>query len=548
MMTLDDMGLLRSYAANHSEEAFSALVSRHVNLVYAVALRVLRDSHQAEEVTQSVFLTLARKARGLDAATVLSGWLYQTARLTASNLVRAEMRRRQREHQAQIEGTMNDPKPDLWTQVGPQIEEAMAELNEQERDAIVLRFFEGKRLKEVGDALGTTEEAARMRVSRALVKLRTFFVRRGITMPEAALAAALAESSIMAAPAGLAASVTTGVLQGAAATASVPALLKGAFCTMSTAKMSVAIAVGAAAIIAVQWEQSALQKKSIQSLQEQLAMATQTSHAQQQEIQTLRDRVAANAKALEAMSHDAAKSRANAGAARDARRMAEAMRKAPLSALFQDPDMIKAMKEQSAAMVRMQYAPLVKQLHLSADQADKFYQILIDKSAQGIEAIQSGNLAAAATNSIEGNLKALLGESGFKQYTDYVASLADQTMLSMEKDSFVDDPLTDQQQQRLLQAMMNARQSINSSAGNPPNHSTLNAVGQAAIMDQAIAREEQINQSVLQQAADFLSPAQLQSLANSQSNWLGMEKVGMVVAQKMFTNAPSGTPPVPQSP
>jgi DNA-binding protein H-NS len=312
--------------------------------------------------------------------------------------------------------------------------------------------------------------------------------------------------------------------------------------------MSVAIAVGAAAIIAVQWEQSALQKKSIQSLQEQLAMATQTSHVQQQEIQTLRDRVAANAKALEAMSHDAAKSRANAGAARDARRVAEAMRKAPLSAFFQDPDMIKAMKEQSAAMVRMQYAPLVKQLHLSADQADQFYQILIDKSAQGIEAMQSGNLAAAATNSIEGNLKALLGESGFKQYTDYVASLADQTMLSMEKDSFVDDPLTDQQQQQLLQAMKNARLSINSSAGNLPNRSTLNAVGQAAIMDQAIAREEQINQSVLQQAADFLSPAQLQSLASSQSNWLGMEKVGMVVAQKMFTNAPSGTSPAPQSP
>jgi RNA polymerase sigma factor (sigma-70 family) len=548
MIASDDMELLRHYAAGNSEEAFSTLVSRHLNLVYSVAVRVLRDSHQAEEVTQSVFLTLARKARSLDSRTILSGWLYQTARLTASNVMRTEMRRRQREQQAQIEATMNDSKPDLWAQVGPQIEAAMAELNEKDRDAIALRFFEGKQLKEVGDALGLTEDAAKMRVSRALDKLRSFFVRRGITVPEALLAAALAENSIMAAPAGLAASVTAGVLEGAAVTASVPAILKGALYTMSAAKMSVAIAVGAAAILAVQWQQASMQKQNIRQLQEQIAAAGRTTHAQQQEIQSLRERVAAESKAREAMTHDAARSRANASAAREARSLAEAARKNPFATLFKDPDMMKVMKEQSAAMARLQYAPLVKQLRLSDDQAERFYQLLSDRSAQGLEAVQSGNLAAAATNSIEPELKALLGETGFKQYLDFTESMADQTMLNMAKESFVEDPLTDQQQQQLLEAMKSARKRVESSAGDLPNQATLNAVGQTAIMDQAIARQEQINQSVLQQAADFLSPDQLRTLASSQTNWLGMQKVGMAMAQKLFTNVPAGAAPASQSP
>lgn len=177
------MQLLQEYATGRSEAAFTALVSRHINLVYSAAMRSVNNPHQAEDITQSVFVILARKSRALRSGTVLSGWLYQTARLTAANFVRTEMRRQHREQQAVIESTMNDTDPEAWTRVGPLLDEAMSQLNEKDRNAIVLRFFEGKALKEVGDALGASEDAAKMRVNRALDKLRDFFHHRGITMP-----------------------------------------------------------------------------------------------------------------------------------------------------------------------------------------------------------------------------------------------------------------------------------------------------------------------------------------------------------------------------
>src|SRR5208282_3860651 len=144
MPASDDMQLLQEYAAGRSEQAFAALVARHINLVYSAARRSVNNPHQAEEITQAVFVILARKARGLRRGTVLSGWLYQTARLTAANFIRSEIRRRQREQQAHLQSTMNDSEPEAWTQVGPLLDEAMAQLNELERNAIVLRFFEGK--------------------------------------------------------------------------------------------------------------------------------------------------------------------------------------------------------------------------------------------------------------------------------------------------------------------------------------------------------------------------------------------------------------------
>ena len=96
MQPTDDMGLLREYARGHSEEAFAALVTRHIDLVYSAALRHVGNHHQAEEITQAVFMVLARKARSLGPGTVLAGWLFRTSRLTAANYLRAEKRRARR--------------------------------------------------------------------------------------------------------------------------------------------------------------------------------------------------------------------------------------------------------------------------------------------------------------------------------------------------------------------------------------------------------------------------------------------------------------------
>jgi len=182
MPELDDIALLAQYARDNSEAAFATLVTRHVNLVYSTALRSAGNPNAAEEITQAVFIILARKARSLSPRTILSGWLYQTARLTAANFLRAEIRRQHREQEAYMQSLLNEPEPDVWPQIAPLLDAAMTGLGEKDRNAIVLRFFENKSLGEVGSALGASEDAAKMRVNRALEKLRKFFSKRGIVL------------------------------------------------------------------------------------------------------------------------------------------------------------------------------------------------------------------------------------------------------------------------------------------------------------------------------------------------------------------------------
>src|SRR5882672_8927246 len=111
MLELNDSVLLKEYVEHGSEEAFATLVARHVNKVYSIALRHVRNSHQAEEITQAVFVILARKSRRMRPGTILSGWLYQTARLTAANYLRTEIRRSHREQESHMQSISNEPQP-----------------------------------------------------------------------------------------------------------------------------------------------------------------------------------------------------------------------------------------------------------------------------------------------------------------------------------------------------------------------------------------------------------------------------------------------------
>src|SRR6266481_6271590 len=182
MPELDDMELLREYALRNSEEAFATLVSRHIDLVYSAALRQVGNHHQAEEITQAVFVILARKARSISPGTILPGWLFRTARLSAANHLRAEIRRTRREQEAYMQSNPSDNSDELWQQMAPALNDVIDSLREKDRNAIVLRFLKGKDYKEVAAALGGTEEAAQMRVSRTLEKLRKLFAKRGVVL------------------------------------------------------------------------------------------------------------------------------------------------------------------------------------------------------------------------------------------------------------------------------------------------------------------------------------------------------------------------------
>ena len=201
----DDIGLLRDYGWRHSEDAFAAIVRRYVNLVYSVAFRSVANSDAAEEITQAVFIILARKARSLSRRTVLSGWLYHAARLTAGRFLRTEIRRQNREREAYMQSLANESEPQTtWPQIAPLLDAAMDRLGKKDREALVLRYFENKNLREVGVGLGASEAAAKMRVNRALEKLREVFTERGVTFSGGAIGAAVSANSVHAAPAGLA--------------------------------------------------------------------------------------------------------------------------------------------------------------------------------------------------------------------------------------------------------------------------------------------------------------------------------------------------------
>jgi uncharacterized protein (TIGR03435 family) len=250
MQQTDASKLLLDYAENASEEAFAALVKQYVHLVYSVALRQVGDPHQADEITQVTFIVLAKKAMQLRHEKALSTWLFQTARLIAKNSVRSEMRRHQREQEAYRQSVLQESSGDIWLRIAPKLDAAVGALGEKDRRAIILRFYEGKNMREIGAALGASEDAVEKRVLRALEKLRRFFSKHGVSSTTAALAGTLSANSVHAAPAGLITKVTAmAITKGTTAGGSTLALIKGALKFMFWTKAKVAVAIGAGVVL-----------------------------------------------------------------------------------------------------------------------------------------------------------------------------------------------------------------------------------------------------------------------------------------------------------
>jgi uncharacterized protein (TIGR03435 family) len=252
MPDANDMDLVREFARHNSEAAFTELVRRHINLVYSVARRCTGNDGDAHDVTQAVFIILARKAAGLREKTLLTGWLYETTRFAATRLLRTNARRHAREQEAYMQSTLNEADNSaVWEKLSPHLEAAMGKLNTADRALLALRFYENKTGAEAAALLGIREDAAHKRVTRAIEKLRKFFVQRGVALSSAAITGAVSANSVQAVPVGLMKTISAvAVAKGAAASGSTLILIKGALKIMAWSKAKTAIVASVIVLLA----------------------------------------------------------------------------------------------------------------------------------------------------------------------------------------------------------------------------------------------------------------------------------------------------------
>ena len=251
-----DEQLLEAHVARHDEAAFAELVRRHVNLVYGTALRILGDPPTAEEVTQNVFITLARKASSIGTGSGLAGWLHRAAILEARLRQRTDLRRRNREEHAAQLGTAMDTPSSTDPRPFEILDDALLELPEKDRQTLFLRYFENRPFREIAQRLGVGEDAAQKRSARALETLATILRRRGAATVTASLAARTLEAAALTtAPVPLATSITTAAIAaaGVAVSSSALAILVSQLMAYTKTQTAVACLLIAAVPVGYQW-------------------------------------------------------------------------------------------------------------------------------------------------------------------------------------------------------------------------------------------------------------------------------------------------------
>ena len=273
----DGQELLAEYRRTGSEAAFREVVQRYLNFVYSVALRLVGgDTLLAQDVAQTVFMNLARHAEGFSSAVSLGGWLHEHTFHVATKAARSEKRRQAREQEAARVSTLRENTDLTMAQLGPILHEAIRQLGAEDRAAILLRFFEQRDFRAVGQVLGSTEDAARMRVNRALEKLHGLLNKRGVALSISALAAGLTTEAVTAAPAGLASTIAGTALASAATSGTALTAVK--LMTMTKVKFAIVGTIAAAAIAApviVQHQSVSRLREENRVLQEQQSNVSQ---------------------------------------------------------------------------------------------------------------------------------------------------------------------------------------------------------------------------------------------------------------------------------
>lgn len=529
----DDITLVKQYAGG-DESAFTALFERHVHLVYSAALRQSRNPSHAEEATQAVFILLARKAKSLSPKTVLSGWLYQAARLTTASLIKREIRRQRREQEVYMQ-TLTEPETSLWEQIAPLLDDAMGRLGEPDRNAIVLRFFENRTPQEVAAALKLDEATARKRVSRALEKLRTLFAKRGVVLTAAIIAGTISGNSVQAAPAALANSaIAVSIAKGAMAGGSTLPLVKGALKIMAWTNTKVLIGASVVVLLAVQQHQNAAQARQIAAVRQQLSGQTAALAAEESRAQELEQQTAGILETERSQQQDLERLRAwRKAAGQGSQSLAGAHAPSTLlAATLSDPDAREALRRQLFTASRTRLSPLIEGLKLNQPEADKLLGIGADWGLKNLEtavAFTEGTLTAEAAVQTEADterdttnqIRLLLGDAGFAGYQECQKEFPARALVDQFNQQLGPFPLSAIQSEALARVIEAEPPEVTSGlAGDFTVRELVSPDG----LDGRFKAQAESNQQMLQAAAGFLSPEQVESLRLMQVSNMSAQK------------------------
>lgn len=527
-----DSQLLFEYAERRSEAAFAELVGRHVDLIYSAALRMMAgDTHLAEDVTQASFIALAENAGKLIKHPVLSGWLHQTARNIAANAIRSDARRRAREQEAAVMNGLLSAEPDVpWDQLAPHLDAVLGQLNEAERNALFLRYFERKSAREAGQSLGLSEEAAQKRVNRALEHVRRLFARRGVTVGAGALIAALSANAVHAAPASLAATISTAATMTAAGTAVQTSTLITATKTFTMTTLQKALA-GATLVIAVgagvyAVREGAVSRQQAQTASEQQALLNQKlDQLQREREQTSNQLAEANAEIAQLKqaqtTPELLRLRGQVGSLRSELASSSTKSNPPSSGfakMMSDPAMRQYINHAMTDLIKRRYGALFTELNLTPEQTQQFIEAVsaeFQKGATRLVASQqspggSGAAASAEDHSeLSDKLRAVLGDSGLARFNQFSQEVPARATVDLLDGQLGGSKLTDEQRAQLFRVVNAEPFDLTHGISGDLDKAFF---GPQEQIDSYLARVAESNQRVLQQAEGFLNPDQLAAL------------------------------------
>jgi RNA polymerase sigma factor (sigma-70 family) len=558
----DDQQLLQTYVDKHSEDAFAELVRRHVDFVYSAAVRMVRDSHLAEDVTQGVFVALAQNARQLTQHPILAGWLHRTAQNLAANAVRSDVRRRFHEQEAATMNELLSSDPDAsWEQIAPELDAALGELSESDRDALLLRYFQRKSAQEMAQILGLSDDAAQKRVNRAVDRLRDHFSKHKVTIGASGLAGLISANAVQSAPVGLAATITSTVLAGTVASVSTviaatkTIVMTTIYKTLITATLAV---VGGAGIYEA--HQNSQLRDQVQTLQQQQGpLAEQVSQlkAENKQLSDLLAQAKDQKSLSEAQFNELLKLRGQTGQTRTAllelAKMKSAGQSGSMPAYFTNAMAqgvaISERFKKKAALANVER--MKEKLHLTDDQAQSISDVLIrnieNNSQQvlnamtGRQTVAQNQADAIASLNEDDSIKALLTPDQLAAYPDFkqaetIASAKssaqmDLTMMTGEMD------LSQEQQDKVQPALYEL------ALNQPPDSLNQAAIAQARaggnyadVINLQIEAQKQTLENKLNALQGTLTPEQLKLYEQKQLDLIDMQTSAMKMFLPQTTN------------